>query len=237
MKPLMPKQHGAWAMLIIPFALGVIAGDPKWMHIPLFIGWLFLYLASYPLLLAVKGKNIGYYVKWATIYMGLAMVALVFPIVTMKELVWFGVAMVPFLLINSCFSKANQDRALLNDLCAIAAFGIGGLASYYAGTGRIDSAAYWVWGWSSLFFIGSTFYVKTMIREKHNRMYQWISWGYHIALVAGCWFVGLPLLALAYAPSAMRAIGFYGRKMSVLKVGVLEIVNSIYFLLVVVFFF
>ncbi|WP_134704028.1 YwiC-like family protein [Ammoniphilus sp. YIM 78166] len=237
MKLLMPKQHGAWAMLIIPFALGVTAGNPTWLHLPLFIGWLLLYLASYPLLLAVKGKNIGYYVKWATIYMGLALIALALPILQVKELIAFGVAMIPFLLINSYFSKANQDRALVNDLCAIAAFGIGGLASYFVGTGQLDLTAFWVWSLSVLFFVGSTFYVKTMIREKQNPMYQWLSWGYHIVLVAGCWVAGLPLLALAYAPSAVRAIGLYGRKMSVIKVGVLEIVNSVYFLLILVFFF
>ena len=45
MKLVIPKQHGAWAMLIIPFLLSVILGKPTIYHIPLFIA--FLYLFSY----------------------------------------------------------------------------------------------------------------------------------------------------------------------------------------------
>lgn len=54
MKALIPKQHGAWAMLLIPFLLGMIKGGPVFWHIPLFLGWLFLYLAVYPITLALK---------------------------------------------------------------------------------------------------------------------------------------------------------------------------------------
>jgi len=69
----------------------------------------------------------------------------------MNELVWFGAAMVPFLLINSYFSKTNPNRPLLNEFCAITAFGIGALASYYAGTGQMDHTTNLVWGLSVLF--------------------------------------------------------------------------------------
>lgn len=54
MKAMIPKQHGAWAMLLIPFLLGMIKGGPVFWHIPLFLGWLFLYLTVYPVSLALK---------------------------------------------------------------------------------------------------------------------------------------------------------------------------------------
>jgi 4-amino-4-deoxy-L-arabinose transferase-like glycosyltransferase len=57
MKPFIPKQHGTWAMLVIPFVLGAMAGGWSWVHIPLGLGWLFLYLASYPLLMISKKRN------------------------------------------------------------------------------------------------------------------------------------------------------------------------------------
>lgn len=38
MKALIPKQHGAWAMLLIPFLLGMVKGGPVIWHIPLFLG-------------------------------------------------------------------------------------------------------------------------------------------------------------------------------------------------------
>lgn len=36
MKLFLPKQHGAWAMLIIPFWLGVIKGGFIWQRYPIF---------------------------------------------------------------------------------------------------------------------------------------------------------------------------------------------------------
>lgn len=44
MKALIPKQHGAWAMLLIPFCLGTVKGGAVLWHIPLFLGWLFILL-------------------------------------------------------------------------------------------------------------------------------------------------------------------------------------------------
>jgi hypothetical protein len=34
-KWIVPKQHGAWAMLIVPFLLGAYAGGFTWLHVPL----------------------------------------------------------------------------------------------------------------------------------------------------------------------------------------------------------
>ena len=44
MKLVIPKQHGAWAMLVIPFLLSVILGKPTIYHI---VYSLVLYLFSY----------------------------------------------------------------------------------------------------------------------------------------------------------------------------------------------
>lgn len=54
MKKYIPNQHGAWAMLVLPFLLGVAASKGQFIHIPLFICWLLIYLFSFPLLQGVK---------------------------------------------------------------------------------------------------------------------------------------------------------------------------------------
>ena len=63
MKMVIPKQHGAWAMLLIPFLLGMLAGHPTIWHIPLLIGWLFLYLATFPFIMYVRKKKRDLYEK------------------------------------------------------------------------------------------------------------------------------------------------------------------------------
>ena len=46
-----PNQHGAWAMLAVPYLLGAIlrlrSGEPAWFLVPLFVCWLAGYVAFY----------------------------------------------------------------------------------------------------------------------------------------------------------------------------------------------
>lgn len=234
MKLFMPKQHGAWAMLIIPFWLGAASSELIWQHIPFFIGWLLLYLATYPLLLMFKGKKLEFYRKWALIYTVPAIAFLMVPLFTQPTIVYFGFSMIPFFILNAYFSSRNKDRALLNDFSAIIVFAIAGLASSYLPAGTINQGAIIVFAASVLFFTGSTFYVKTMIREKKNANFKWISWGYHL-LVPVLWlsFGGIALAA-AMIPSLIRAIAFYGRPLSVMKVGIYEIMNAALFFIIMI---
>lgn len=229
MKLFMPKQHGAWAMLIIPFWLGAAASEIVWQHIPFFIGWLLLYLATYPLLLMFKKKKIPFYRKWALIYMVPALVFLMIPLFTTPSIIYFGISMFPFFIINSYFSAKNKERAILNDLSAIVVFSIAGLASSYLPGSTINEEAILVFAASILFFTGSTFYVKTMIREKKNTHFKWVSWVFHL-MVPVLWLVaGEAIVAAASIPSLVRAVAFYGRPVSVMQVGIYEIINAVLF--------
>lgn len=128
-----------------------------------------------------------------------------------------------------------MERALLNDLSAITVFSIAGLASSYLPGSMVTQEAILVFASSILFFTGSTFYVKTMIREKKNANFKWISWAYHL-LVPILWIAaGETVAAIAFIPSLFRAIAFYGRPLSVMKVGIYEIVNASLFFLIMLF--
>ena len=67
-----------------------------------------------------------------------------------------------------------------------------------------------------------------MIREKNNPKYRFISWGYHIVLTVIVFAIN-PWYSLIFVPSVIRAIMLYGKKISILKVGILEIVTCIFF--------
>jgi hypothetical protein len=238
MKLLLPKQHGAWAMLMIPFILGIGAGEFSVMHIPLFIGWLFLYLATYPMLMFVKGKKKTLYLKWSIIYLFIALIFLAIILIYEWKMFYFGLTMLPFFLINTYFAKKKKERAFVNDVTAIVAFCVGGVASYYLGTGSFDQTALFIAFLSFLFFLGSTFYVKTMIREKKSQSFRWFSWSYHILLLIFILlFVNPIMISLAYVPSAIRAFVCYSQKLSIMQVGILEIINSVYFLIVLLLLF
>ncbi|RHW43200.1 hypothetical protein D1B31_00550 [Neobacillus notoginsengisoli] len=234
MKLFMPKQHGAWAMVIIPFWLGVVSGGFVWEHIPFFFGWLLLYLATYPMLLLFKKKKLQFHVKWSLIYLVPAILLLLFPLFERPSVAWFGVMMIPFFVINAYFSAQNKDRAIMNDFCAIFAFSLAGIASAYLAAGSVTKEAALVFIVSSLFFIGSTFFVKSMIREKKNANFKWLSWVFHVInpvlwLIFGQWIV-----ALAFVPSAFRAIYYYGKGLTPKQIGIYEIINSALFFIMIV---
>lgn len=135
--------------------------------------------------------------------------------------------MLPFFCINIYFSSKKNERALLNDVCAILLFCIGGIISYYFTMKTVDKNILIIATITFLYFIGSTFYVKTMIREKKNPTYRILSWWYHLLLVIVTLILS-PTITIIFIPSLIRSIVLYGRNISILKVGILESINAIY---------
>jgi hypothetical protein len=231
MKLFLPKQHGAWAMLIIPFWLGVVATSLVWQHVPFFFGWILLYLATYPILLLFKKKKIGYYSKWAIIYMVPALLLLSIPIWFQPKIIFFGLLMLPFFLINAYYSSKNRDRSMGNDISAVIVFSLAGIGSGFFISDQVTTSLMLVFVSSILFFLGSTFYVKSMIREKKNKPFKWLSWIYHLIIPIVWLSFGEWIISLAFIPSLIRAIYFYGKPLSAKQVGIYEIVNATVFFL------
>ncbi|MBQ6459981.1 MULTISPECIES: YwiC-like family protein [Exiguobacterium] len=231
MKWMIPKQHGAWSMLILPFLLGGIVGGWTLAHIPFAIAWLFVYMGTFFLFQFIKQrKKSQQMLRTVITYLTIATVAAIPVFLSEWRLVWFVLAMIPFGLVNAYFAKIKDERNVWNDVSAVTSFCIGGMASYYLGARTLDATMVWVFVLPYLYFLGSIFFVKTMIREKKSVSYRNLSWGYHGLLVAVFIVLGYPLLALAYAPSLIRAVVFYGKKIPIMKIGIVEIANSVFVL-------
>lgn len=229
MKALIPKQHGAWAMLLIPFCLGTVKGGAVLWHIPLFLGWLFLYLAVYPVTLALKKKQINAYQKWIFYYSVPACSFLLAAVIHKPFFIWLAFSLLPLFLIHVYYARRKNERALLNDFAGVFFFCAGGFASCWLGTETLDGWAWFIFAQSSLFFIGSSFYVKSVIREKNNRGFACWSWGYHLLLPLLSAAFGAGWAVLAFIPSSLRAWFFHGKKWPVQTIGILEIVNACFF--------
>lgn len=218
-------------MLILPFLLGGIVGGWTLAHIPFAIAWLFVYMGTFFLFQFIKQrKKSQQMLRTVITYLTIAIVAAIPVFLSDWRLVWFVLAMMPFGLVNAYFAKIKDERNVWNDVSAVTSFCIGGMASYYLGARAFDATMLWVCALPYLYFLGSIFFVKTMIREKKSRFYRNVSWGYHGLLVALFVVLGYPVLALAYAPSLIRAIAFYGKKIPIMKIGIVEIANSVFVL-------
>lgn len=229
MKALIPKQHGAWAMLLIPFCFGTVKGGAVLWHIPLFLGWLFLYLAVYPVTLALKKKQINAYQKWIFYYSVPACSFLFAAVIHKPSFIWLAFSLLPLFLIHVYYARRKNERALLNDFAGVFFFCAGGFASCWLGTETLNGWAWFIFAQSALFFIGSSFYVKSVIREKNNRGFAYWSWVYHLLLPLLSAAFGAGWAVLAFIPSSLRAWFFHGKKWPVQTIGILEIVNACFF--------
>lgn len=209
----LPKQHGAWAMLAVPFVLGMAIAGPVWLHIPLFLFWLSAYLLSYPFLQWIKKKDLARYGKPMLLYGVLTGFSGVAVLIGKPSLAAWAPLFVPLFLVNMHFAGKNRERAFLNDLAAVVQFNLMIFVAAAAGK-HADWQSVWI-GFllGVLYFVGTIFYVKTMIREKHNPLYWRLSVGYHAVLpvlalaVFRSWLVGLMFVVLLVRAVAVPRVG------------------------------
>ncbi|MBO9598194.1 MAG: YwiC-like family protein, partial [Cohnella sp.] len=155
---------------------------------------------------------------------------LVPPVLDTPHLLYFGIPLVALLLVNAWHAKHKTERALVNDMCAILIFSLGGAAAYVLGDGGWDRTMAAVVLLSFLYFTGSAFFVKSVFRERTNRRWTTYARAYHLVLLIVPWTIGFPLLTLPFVYSAVRAFIYGGTSMRPMKAGIIEIVGSIQFL-------
>lgn len=221
-----PKQHGAWAMLILPFLSGMFAAQPIWMHALLFVGWVLVYLFSYPLLQWVRTKKGQIYrnpvLLYALLLTPVAVLLLSLAPVLLKWIPFF----IPLFLVNCYFALRNKERAFMNDLAAVIQFCLITFVAYDLGNGDNWLLAAELFGLNVLYFTGTIFFVKTIIREKNNPKYYWLSIGYHlVSLIFSVIFMPKGMW-IPFGILFIRAIWSPRTKISIKRCGMLEIVYS-----------
>lgn len=232
MKLLISNQYGAIVMALLPFVYGMLLASPVWAHFFLLLAWFSMYLLSYPMLSLFKGKNMAEYKKWTIIY-GVAAFLFALPAIFYNwQILFFIAAMFPFVLVSIYYTKKKDERNLLNDLAGIAIFALAGMGSYYFSDRTFDEKIWWVALYPSLFFIGTTLYVKSMMRERKNPLYLKASIIFHMLCVLGCLFTQQYVLSLAFVLALIRAIYLPTKKLSVKQVGLIEFGTSAIFLII-----
>lgn len=230
-----PHEHGGWAMVSVPFFIGMMSGKPQWMHVFLFLAWFFLYLSSYPFLQSLKKRaDRSRLIQWGIIYGVIAVLCLIPPLISMPQLFYFAPMLLVLLVVNIWFVKQKSERAFLNDLCAILIFSLGGAAAYLLGGGGWDYTILMVVVFNLLYFMGTVFFVKSVFRERKSK--RWVAYAqvYHVLLLFIPWVLGNPWMGLAYLFAAVRALVLAGKVVRPMKVGIIEIIGAVQFLILTV---
>ncbi|WP_149093826.1 YwiC-like family protein [Paenibacillus terrae] len=231
-----PNQHGAWAMLILPFLFGLAASRGDLIHIPLFVCWFFIYLFSFPVLQWIKTGSSERYRKPAVVY-GVILLPLLISLIWFEPaLIWYGVLLLLFFMANIYFAKTKNERALLNDIVAILLFCSFIYPVIYMGGGEDWRVATELFLLLVLYFIGTALYVKTIIRERKNIRYHYASIIYHLVILLFATWLKLPLF-VPFLIFLIRAIWLPKLGLKAKQVGMAEIGFSMMLYVFVLFLY
>lgn len=173
----LPKEHGAWAMLLVPYVIGAaVAGGLSAPVVAGALGILVLFLSRPPLTLLIKrriingafGEGAG---QLALNFILLASTGIVIFIWLMAaENLW---ALLLFIMIGAILFLVHQllifkqrERSTVPELVGIMLLTLTAPLAYYLAAATLAREAWMLWLLCALYFGASVFYVKMKLGVK-----------------------------------------------------------------------
>ncbi|MEW5798691.1 MAG: YwiC-like family protein [Bacteroidota bacterium] len=184
-KPIITKEHGAWAVLFVPMIVGAAyANSFSWNIVWLALSALGAFLSYVPvhtLLRELIGISQGKEKRtaaeiWAAIYLGFGVLFIV-PLLYQQLwlLLLIGIIGAASFFGNFLLTRKIQ-KSIASDLTAVAGLTLSAPSAYYVTTGMLDAKALVLWLLNVLFFGCSVFYVHLKIRVSGMRKDSWHLW-------------------------------------------------------------
>ncbi len=221
-------------MLVVPFLVGVAESQPSWVHVVLLVAWLSGYLLSYYAFLALKTRRPAKVRPQMVLYASIAAPMATLALVARPPLLIFAPALASLVAVNALYAWQRNERSMVNDVAAVAQ------ACLMVPMAAVAGGSSPTTGWSAalvlfLYFVGTAFYVKTMIRERGSVRWRRASVSFHAvaAVIAGA--VAVPL-GVVFAWLLARAALFPRYRMKPKTVGFVELGNSVVLLILVPIF-
>ncbi|MEI2733308.1 MAG: YwiC-like family protein [Dermatophilaceae bacterium] len=221
-----PNQHGAWAMLASPLAVGALAAGLSWRHVPLVAFWFAGYFAFFATSLWLKSGRRSRYLPPVRAYAALAAVLGVATLFAAPSLVGWAPGFLGPLGVGLWAAAHKHERELLSGLATVVGSALMTVVAYEAGGGPDLRRAGLLALGQFLYFGGTVCYVKSLIRERGNPRYLALSVAWHVAAAAAM-VVYSPWLALVFAVLALRAAVVPRFGLSPAQIGVGEIAGTL----------
>ncbi len=220
-------------MIAAPLLVGVLAVGPAWIHLPLAAFWFVGYFAFFATSLWLKARRRPNWWPPVRAY-GLASIALAVVVVILRPglVAWAPWFVLP-LGVGLWAAAARRDRDLSAGVATVAGASLMTVVAYAAAMpGRIEPVAWW---WPQiperplllalvqfLYFAGTVFYVKSVIRERGNQRFLMASLAFHAVAAAVAWWLAWPL-GLVFVALLVRAALIPRLGWTPKQVGLLEI--------------
>lgn len=223
-KPVIPNEHGAWAVLFVPMATAIVVAE----RITLDLLWLVLaslsfFLASASLRMLLK-RSAAVSARerfWLTVYgsSGLLFAGLLL-MQGYRMLLPIGALAVVCLLVGELIMQ-RLGKHILPDTIYVLGLTMSAPAAYYVARGALTDTALLLWLWNMFFFESGVVYVHMKMRAvalKKDRLsweeklsVGWLNLVYHlVAIGAVVWltakFRTSTLVVGAFVPMVVHAI-------------------------------
>ena len=234
---IVPREHGAWGLLLVPLFTGLVSGfAPEYRG-----GALFLFTLATLSLFALRTpleSLLGTGVisartteeRW-TAFLGSACFALLATI-CLSLLMWRGQHRALFLLgaasalaflMQAVLRRLGHGTRMISQVVGAIALTSTAPAAYYIGTGRFDERAFALWIANWMFAGNQIHFVQLRIRSARamglkaklatGRSFlvaQTLSW--ILLTLASVWHLLPPLSLMAFLPAVVRALSWFSQK-------------------------
>ncbi len=169
----LPREHGAWAVVLVPFAVGsFFSTQPTIELFLLFVAVMGFFLAHVPVRIMIRERTgqsrnqtqMREERRWAAITLGIASIAGM--VLLNRGFLFLGVIAAAGVLsfFGNLVLMRKNSPSLVADLVAVLGLTLSGPAAYYVGTGSLDERAFVLWFSFTLFFGSGFVYVQMKIR-------------------------------------------------------------------------
>ena len=231
-----PRQHGAWAMLLLPLLLGVAASTPDPWQLVVGATALTAYLASVTAQTWSRNRRQAAYLPPLEVYGGIAAILGGLLLLAFPALALAAIVVVPTGIIVFRGAQPGTRRDLANSLAQVAqALVLVPVTAWVSGTWDLERVIAYTCV-AAGYQLGSVLVVRSVLRERGNRAFATLSIGFHVLLVVlASLFLPLPyaLVAAGLAvraaalPLAQRRMATGPRPMRPIHVGIVEIIASL----------
>jgi hypothetical protein len=172
-----PAEHGAWAMLLGPFAVGLgLARKLDLVVLWALLGVLLVFLARQPMIILVKAlsgrrsrEDARPALVWLMIYGSLALIPAALLIASDRAaMFWLVLPALPALVWQLWLVTRRAERQMTVELAGSGALALAAPAAYLAATGRFDVAA--LSAWLLCWFQSAAAIVYVYMRLEQRRM-------------------------------------------------------------------
>jgi hypothetical protein len=238
--PAMPREHGAWGILLVPFFTAIGVAGVVDAKVCLLLGSI---LAFYLARTSWLKQNH----RWTTLLL-VTSALLTAPLLAIWQLWWlpsFGLAALPL-------AVRKTQHGLAMQLTSIAGLTLTAPSAWYVATGHLDRHALVLWLLNALYFVGGVFQVKMHIAAAINRAtldtaaerlrcgarnltYHLVALALVGLLVAAAWIPAATLAAFGLALGrALYATLTLSPQLRIKRLGWSEVVYSLLFMLILI---